>query len=86
MSRAALCLAIGLLGAVAPLAAQERRCTFRLRNVDREGLRVEPVPGVVNYFAGGNVQIECIGQNVQMRADSLAVYQGTVAQFIGNVS
>lgn len=64
---------------------KDRQCVFQLLNVDREGLRVEPLPGVENYYAGGNVRMRCRGQQVRMRADSVALFQGTIAQFIGRV-
>lgn len=88
MKSAAALLLLGLTGAAllpAGPSPQDRRCTFRIRNVDRYGIRTEPTPGAENYFAGGNVWLECIGQNVHIRADSLASYQGTVVQFIGHV-
>lgn len=77
---------LAALAAAAPLAAQQgRKCTFVIDNIDREGTRVEPAPGVVNYFAGGNVRLSCAGTEVQMWSDSLASYGGNVVQFIGNV-
>lgn len=77
---------LAALAAAAPLAAQAgRKCTFVIDNIDREGTRVEPAPGVVNYFAGGNVRLSCAGTEVQMWSDSLASYGGNVVQFIGNV-
>ncbi len=64
---------------------KEQQCVFQLLNVDREGLRVEPLPGVENFYAGGNVRMRCRGQQVRMRADSIALFQGAIAQFIGRV-
>jgi hypothetical protein len=61
------------------------RCRIELLNVDREGNRVEVTPGVVNYFAGGNIRARCQGQQIFMWSESLAVYQGRVWQFIGRV-
>ncbi len=64
---------------------KDRQCVFQLLNVDREGLRVEPLPGIENYYAGGNVRMQCRGQQVRMWADSVALFQGAIAQFIGRV-
>ncbi|GEM_PF-403321 len=68
-----------------PAQEKDRQCVFQLLNVDREGLRVEPLPGIENYYAGGNVRMQCRGQQVRMRADSIALFQGAIAQFIGQV-
>lgn len=62
-----------------------RRCQFVIQNVDREGNRIEIAPGVVNYFAGGNVRFRCANLPVRIASDSVASYQGTVVQFIGGV-
>jgi len=43
------------------------------------------MPGVVNYFAGGNVRLRCAGLPVFMWSDSVAAYQGRVVQFVGRV-
>lgn len=68
----------------APTPAQQR-CQFVIDNVDREGTRVEVAPGVVNYFAGGNVRFRCANLPVRIASDSVASYQGTVIQFVGRV-
>jgi hypothetical protein len=74
-----------------PAAAQqtpagEQRCLLELeRPLLREGTRVEVSPGVVNFFGGGDVRFRCRNQDVRMRSDSVASYQGSVVQFIGNV-
>ena len=39
----------------------------------------------MNFFGGGDARFRCRNQNVRMRSDSVASYQGTVVQFIGNV-
>lgn len=76
---------------VATLGAQqtppgEQRCLLELeRPLLREGTRIEVTPGVVNFFGGGDARFRCRNQNVRMRSDSVASYQGTVVQFIGNV-
>lgn len=67
----------------APAAPQ--RCQFVIENVDREGARIEVAPGVVNYFAGGNVRFRCANLLVRIASDSVASYQGTVIQFVGRV-
>ena len=67
-----------------PAAQQDRRCVLQIDHVEREGVRVTVSPGVENYFAGGNVQMSCRGQNVHIWTDSIASYQGKVVQFIGN--
>ena len=74
----------------APLAAQqpagEQRCLLELeRPLLREGTRIEVAPGIVNFFGGGDARFRCRNQNVRMRSDSVASYQGTVVQFVGNV-
>lgn len=78
-----------LLGALAvvlasPAAAQER-CLLQVLNVDRQGVQTQQEGDFRNYFAGGNVRMRCVGQEVRMWSDSLASYQGQVIQFIGNV-
>jgi hypothetical protein len=56
-----------------------------IENVDREGARIEVSPGVVNYFAGGNVRFRCANVPVRIASDSVASYQGSVIQFVGRV-
>lgn len=58
------------------------RCRLQLVNADRQGVRSEPTPGVVNYFLGGNVHARCEGQNVHIYSDSIASYGEAVHQFI----
>jgi len=65
-----------------PPASSDRRCQLAILNVDRQGVRTEPAPGVENLFAGGNVHVACRGQNIHMYADSIASYGGSVVQFI----
>jgi hypothetical protein len=62
------------------------RCVFQLVKVDRQGVRTTPSPGVDNYFAGGNVHARCIGRKINIYADSIASYGGTVVQFISQGS
>ena len=78
-------LAVALLALIPRLAiGQSERCTFQITNVDRQGAVVETPQGT-NYFAGGNVQVSCKGQQITMRADSVAAYGGNVVRFIGTV-
>ena len=86
----ALRLASTLFVLASTAAAQqqqgEQRCLLELeRPLLREGTRVEVTPGVVNFFGGGDARFRCRNQNVRMRSDSVASYQGSVVQFIGNV-
>ncbi len=81
-----------LLGALlvvvaGPLAAQDSggRCRLELLNVDREHTRITIIEGVVNDFAGGNVRARCLGRPVRMWSDSVAIYGGRIAQFVGRV-
>lgn len=66
-----------------PRASQ--RCVIELVGLEREGTRVEVSPGQVNFFGGGNARFRCRNQPIHMRSDSVAIYQGNVAQFIGKV-
>lgn len=82
-----------LLLVPAGLGAQQRpagppgsaRCLLVLLGAEREGVSIEVAPGITNYHVGGNVRFRCQGLEVFMRSDSVASYQGTVIQFIGNV-
>ena len=81
-------LAAGAVGAAAQAKkspAPAKRCLLDIVHVDRQGLRVENVRGVVNYFAGGNVHLRCQNQQVDLYADSLASFGGNVVQLIGKV-
>jgi hypothetical protein len=86
-----MALALALPAAGAPPAAAQAapgpspRCQLQILNVDREGTQVEVTPGVVNYFAGGNVRIRCVALPIFMWSDSVASYQGRVVQFVGRV-
>lgn len=82
-SAAGLIVLAGCLAA-GPAAAQER-CLLELLNVDRQGVQTQQDAVNRNYFAGGNVRMRCVGQDVYMWSDSLASYQGQVVQFIGRV-
>lgn len=57
-------------------------CQVELVKVLREGVRTTPTQGIENYYAGGDVHIQCRGRNVHMYADSIASYGGNVIQFI----
>lgn len=81
-------LASTVFVATGPAWAQqgEQRCLLELeRPLLREGTRIEVTPGVINFFGGGDARFRCRNQNVRMRSDSIASYQGTVVQFIGQV-
>jgi len=66
------------------LAAQNKRCRLDIIQVQRQGVQVTVSDKVENYFAGGDVQLRCRGENVKIWTDSIASYQGSVVQFIGN--
>lgn len=83
--RAVLLLAALVLWPETGGAQQTGRCLLQVLNVDRQGVGQQPVPGVQNWFAGGNVRMRCAGQEVRMWSDSVASYQGEVIQFIGTV-
>lgn len=83
---ALLLLAAALLPALgAAQPARGQRCLVELLNVDREHARITIAEGVVNEFAGGNVRARCRGLPVRMASDSVALYGGSVAQFVGRV-
>lgn len=71
--------------AVRTPAPAARRCQFVIERVDREGVYVTVMEGVVNYFAGGNVRFRCANIPVRIASDSVASYQGQVVQFVGAV-
>ncbi|HEX9892391.1 MAG TPA: hypothetical protein VGA78_00645, partial [Gemmatimonadales bacterium] len=80
----------GLLLYGVPAVAQrtpraEQRCIIELIGLEREGTRIEVAPGYVNFFGGGNARFRCRNLPIRMRSDSVAIYQETVAQFIGKV-
>ena len=58
------------------------RCRLQILNVQRQGVRTEPTPGVEHLFAGGNIHAQCVGRNIHIYSDSVAVYGGAVYQFI----
>ena len=85
MNRQAALASLLLLAMAHPVMAQSRRCQIQIDHVDREGVSANMFgTTTTNYFAGGNVRLSCRGQNVRIWADSIASYQGTVVQFIGN--
>lgn len=71
----------------APALAQGpgSRCRLELLNVDREHTRVTIAEDVVNDFAGGHIRARCLGRAVRMWSDSVAIYGGRIAQFVGRV-
>ncbi|MES2123106.1 MAG: hypothetical protein V4503_00310 [Gemmatimonadota bacterium] len=78
MRHACLALALLLTTAAAAGAQQERRCLLNVDHVGREGFQSEPLPGNTNLFAGGDVRLSCVGQNVHLGGDSLASINGSV--------
>ena len=78
-------LLVALVGAAASPATAQERCLLQVLNVDRQGVQTQQEGDFRNYFAGGNVRMRCVGQEVRMWSDSLASYQGQVIQFIGSV-
>jgi hypothetical protein len=82
---AALSLLLALLATPAWGQASGGRCLLQILNVDRQGAGTQPSPGVQNWYAGGNVRMRCVGQEVRMWSDSVASYSGQVVQFIGAV-
>jgi len=84
--RPATLLGLLCLGLAGPAAAQDDRCVFRIRNVDRTGTQAEVAPGIVNYYAGGNVSLYCEGTRITMFSDSVASYGlSRTVLFIGHV-
>ncbi|MEP6589711.1 MAG: hypothetical protein ABJC19_00880 [Gemmatimonadota bacterium] len=66
------------LAAIGAQAQQERRCLLNVDHVGREGFQSEPLPGNTNLFAGGDVRLSCVGQNVHLGGDSLTSINGSV--------
>ena len=62
------------------------RCRLEILNVDRQGVRTEPTPGVEHAFFGGNIHAKCVGRNIHIYSDSVASYGGNVVQFISQGS
>lgn len=84
MRRGLLALAALTVTWAAPraLPAQQaaQRCKLRLVHADQGyGL------GTDNYFASGDVRLQCEGTTVTIRSDSLASYGSQIVEFIGNV-
>lgn len=78
----------GLAAAPFTLNAQVSadRCVFRIGHVDRSGAQIVVGPGLLNYYAGGNVFLFCEGTAVSMRSDSVASYGATrTVEFLGHV-
>lgn len=81
-------LLVTMLAAPALLSAQgPQGCAFRIDRVG--GLGSQVVVGAdTNYYAGGGVEIRCLGTSVRMQSDSVAYYgrgRNTLVQFIGRV-
>lgn len=84
--RLLLCLLLAPAAAGAQGAPDgTQRCRLVLLGAEREGVSIEVAPGVTNYHVGGNVRFRCQGLEIYMRSDSVASYQGSMVQFIGNV-
>jgi hypothetical protein len=75
----------GLVAAQTQPRPEQRCLVEQERALEREGSRVEVAPGYVNVFGGGDARFRCRNMQIRMRSDSVALYQGTIAQFIGNV-
>lgn len=78
MRHACFALALLLTTAASAGAQQERRCLLNVDHVGREGFQSEPLPGNTNLFAGGDVRLSCVGQNVHLGGDSLLSINGSV--------
>jgi len=81
-------LCAGLLAGPPTLHAQASsdRCVFRIGHVDRTGAQIVIGPGLMNYYAGGNVFLYCEGTRISMRSDSVASYGATRSvDFVGHV-
>ncbi|MDH4132706.1 MAG: hypothetical protein OEV95_12970, partial [Gemmatimonadota bacterium] len=80
-----------LLTSVSPLGAQQPgpggACQFHIDSVG--GLGIQAVVGAdTNYYAGGFVQLSCVGTRIVMQSDSLVYFgrgRNTQAVFIGHV-
>lgn len=82
--RAALRGILALFAVSAPVGAQET-CRPELVHAVR-GVQQVPRPGVLRYFAAGDVLIRCVGNATTLRADSLAWFQDLDRMdFIGHV-
>jgi hypothetical protein len=82
-----MALAAGLLAVGGTrAAAQDPRCRFQIGHVDRTGTQQTAAPGIVNYYAGGDVFLYCQGTTISMRSDSVASYGASrTVEFIGHV-
>ena len=80
-------LALGLSRQVeAQAPTPDAKCRFQIGHVDRTGTQLTVAPGIVNYFAGGDVFLYCLGTTTSMRSDSVASYGATrTVEFIGHV-
>src|SRR5687767_14206584 len=85
LSPLSICALATLLLPEPATAQQDRRCVFEIVRISRQGVQIEPAPGVQNFFGGGDVHLKCRGQKVDVFSDSVASYQGRVIQFVGNV-
>jgi hypothetical protein len=86
--RCGVVLSAGLLAVAPALGAQASpdRCIFRIGHVDRTGAQIVIAPGLMNYYAGGNVFLYCEGTRISMRSDSVASYGATRSvDFVGHV-
>ncbi|HXE57442.1 MAG TPA: hypothetical protein VNK43_05535 [Gemmatimonadales bacterium] len=59
-------------------------CLLEIVHAD-SGVTIPGPGGTVNYFARGDVQLRCRGQEVSMRSDSVAATAGRIFEFIGRV-
>jgi hypothetical protein len=63
------------------------RCRLQITNVDRDFARREVFNNSVNvnYDAGGNVRMQCVGQKVTLRSDSISALSGNYYRLYGHV-
>lgn len=84
MSRTLFLATLLVLVALSPAEAQSnRRCLVEFeRALTRDGVSIEQFPGNTNYYAGGNVRLRCIGQNVRLGGDSLESISGDYLRLV----
>lgn len=68
---------------VAAQRPSQRRCLLEVLNVDREGGRFQEFGDNINYYAGGNVRMRCLGQPVFLNGDSVESIGGQVVRLLG---
>lgn len=82
---ALLLLALAPAGRAAAQDFGDRRCIMSVERMERYR-RVEGPGGDLTFYAGGGVELSCLGTTVRMRSDSLyAVNNFRTTYFIGHV-